>query len=71
MEFYKQIMELTGSDANTKLGTMAIKVLRLVGEGRVTDMEVIKWACYIVADCCGHPSDPGYDEKFLALESGQ
>lgn len=69
MEFYTRLMALTGDDANTTMGAMAMKVLRLLGHGTQVDKDIIEWACYIVADSAGHPSDPGYDEKVRALES--
>lgn len=70
MEFYDKVIKLTGSDAHTMLGTLAIRVLRLVGSGAEVDMETIKWASYIVTDCCGHPCSPDYLGKFQALEQG-
>jgi hypothetical protein len=71
VEFYNTVIALTNSSATTTLGTMAVKVLRLVATGQDVDMEIVRWACYIVADAIGHPSAPDYNEKFLALEAAK
>lgn len=71
MELFKRVMALTGSSSHTTFGTMAVRVLRLVGQGTTVDRDIIEWACYIVADSISHPSEPDYDAKFLALEASK